>query len=60
MSKYRIFTTHGEYHFTGMYLKERESNNWHYYETIEGDIIHFRKEHMVMVIESSGTKGDPC
>ena len=57
MSKYRIFTAYGEYNFTGMYLRERESNNWHYYETIEGDIIHFRKEHMVMVIESPHDKG---
>jgi hypothetical protein len=57
MKKYKIVTTAGKYAFTGKHLKERETNNWHYYETDEGCIIHFRKEHMVMVFEYEEGQG---
>ena len=39
--------------FVGNYLREREKDNWHYYETDKGEIFHFRKEHMVLVQESN-------
>jgi hypothetical protein len=51
MKKYKIVTTGGNYAFTGKYLRYRERNNWHYYETDDGCIIHFRKEHMILVFE---------
>lgn len=48
---YRIVLTTGQQIcFEGEYLKERETENWHYYETPYG-IIHIRKEHIAMVIE---------
>jgi hypothetical protein len=51
MAEYRVLTTQGGYSFKGRHLKEKETNNWHFYETVEGHILHFRKEHMVMVVE---------
>ena len=35
--------------FTGKYRRDLEKPNWHYYEDEDGDLHHFRKEHMVMV-----------
>ncbi|MBI9090123.1 MAG: hypothetical protein JEZ12_12985 [Desulfobacterium sp.] len=33
-----------------------EKPNWHYYETDKGEIFHFRKEHMVAVLEGDVKK----
>ena len=35
----------------GKHRPDMEKSNWHYYETSKGKIYHFRKEHMVAVIE---------
>ena len=51
MKHYWIVTTYGEWEFNGKYLKDREKPNWHYYQNEEGEILHFRKEHMVVLIE---------
>ena len=51
MKEYKIITTHTEDIFRGKYLKEREKPNWHYYITEHGEILHYRKEHMVSVSE---------
>lgn len=53
MKKYVIITINEQFSFVGKYLKEKERPNWHYYETSEGSIIHFRKEHMVSVREDN-------
>ena len=52
MKQYHIQTVVEEYSFVGEYLREREKPNWHYYQTDDGRILHFRKEHMVCVIEA--------
>ncbi len=51
MTKNTIYTTVSKHEFIGKHLPDRERPNWHYYESIDGAIIHCRKEHMVMVIE---------
>ena len=33
---------------------DKEKPNWHYYEKLDGEFIHFRKEHMVMVEDLKG------
>lgn len=50
---YHITTVNGVYPFTGWTRKDLDANskNWHYYETTDGRIIHFRSEHMVAVEE---------
>jgi len=61
MSKFKQYivnTTLGSYEFSGKYLPERETNNWHYYECKDGMIMHFRKEHMVCVEESELEEDD--
>jgi hypothetical protein len=48
----KIYLTNNDsIHFAGKYLRERQQANWHYYEGEKGEIYHFRKEHMVCVIE---------
>ena len=47
----RIVTTVGVVSFIGRYRRDLEKPNWHYYETEKGDILHFRKEHLVAVLE---------
>ena len=55
MKKYTVYTSidsvDTSFFFTGKHLPERERPNWHYYEREDGAILHFRKEHMVLVIE---------
>lgn len=55
MKKIEIQTITSVIKFTGKYLRDREKQNWHYYETNEGTIIHLRKDHMVYVIEREVT-----
>lgn len=40
-----------EVSFIGTYREDLQKENWHYYETETKKIIHFRKEHIVMVVE---------
>ena len=47
----RIVTTVGVVTLIGRYRRDLEKPNWHYYETNKGDILHFRKEHIVAVLE---------
>ena len=47
----RIVTTVGVVTLIGRYRRDLEKTNWHYYETEKGDILHFRKEHLVAVLE---------
>jgi len=56
--QYIVNTMLGSYEFSGKYLPERETNNWHYYECKDGMIMHFRKEHMVCVEESELEEND--
>jgi len=51
MNKFLIETTAGTVIFNGKCLRERETPNWHYYQTEDGDIYHFRKEHIIYVLE---------
>jgi hypothetical protein len=51
-SKYVVTTTVGTVEFVGWYLPDREKANWHYYMTEKGEVLHFRKDHMVWVRES--------
>jgi len=39
--------------FAGKYRRDLETKHWHYYETASGDILHFRKDHMVGVLENT-------
>jgi len=48
---YKVITITGEHTFIGRHLKNRETVNWHYYETNDGAILHFRKIYMVSVEE---------
>ncbi len=56
MKKLKVITTATEIEFVGKHKPEMEKPNWHYYETESGQIYHFRKEHMVAVIELDGEK----
>ena len=47
----RIVTTVGVVAFIGRYRRDLEKPNWHYYETENGDILHFRKDFMIAVLE---------
>jgi malate/lactate dehydrogenase len=38
--------------FEGLYRRDLEKENWHYFETNSGDITHIRKSAMVAVIEN--------
>ncbi len=53
MNKHTIYTTVSKHEFIGKHLPDRERPNWHYYESIDGTILHFRKEHIVCVIEKT-------
>ena len=46
---YIIMTTNGEVAFTGRYRRDLETPNWHYYETSDRGVIHFRKEYIVYI-----------
>lgn len=35
--------------FFGVHRRDLETENWHYFETDTGELIHFRKENMVSV-----------
>lgn len=51
---YRIITINGtQINFIGWHRKDLDvqHKNWHYYESIDGKIYHFRSEHMVAVEE---------
>jgi len=50
---YTITTTHGEFEFYGWYRRDLETDHWHYYENDSGNLVHFRKEHMVSVLEEN-------
>ena len=41
-----------EVSFKGRYLRDRETDQWHYYLTEEGSLIHVRKDKMVAVIDN--------
>jgi len=43
--------TSTQINFVGFYRRDLEKPNWHYYETKDGNIYHFRKEFMCAVIE---------
>jgi len=51
MNEYKIFTTISKepFVFVGKYRRDLETGNWHYYEMKNGEICHFRKEHMIAV-----------
>ena len=53
MVVYKIITVIGETKFVGKYRRDLEQPNWHCYEREDGRIMHFRKEHMVCVIEDA-------
>jgi len=51
-TKYTIYVVHQEkmpFVFIGKYRRDLETKNWHYYETEDGGLYHFKKEHMVAV-----------
>ena len=46
-----LFITGKVMEFKGKYRPDLERPNWHYYEDMNGKILHCRKEHMVAVGE---------
>ena len=48
---YTVKTINGKVTFRGRYRKDLETPNWHYYKTVDGVLIHFRKEHIVYIKE---------
>lgn len=53
IKKIKIITVGGAVvEFVGFHRRDLEKPNWHYYELEDGNIYHFRKEHMVAVLES--------
>lgn len=46
---YTVKTINGKVTFRGRYRRDLETPNWHYYETVDGGVIHFRKEHIVYI-----------
>ena len=50
--KLTVKTTAGDVVFFGFHRPDLEKPNWHYYETDSGQIYHFRKEHLVAVLEN--------
>ena len=53
---YTIITDEFTSEFFGAHLKHLETKNWHFYKMFTGEILHFRKEHMVMVKETPVTE----
>ena len=52
MKAIRIYLKSGKaIDFIGVYRRDLEKDNWHYYETNTGTIIHCRKENMECVEE---------
>ena len=49
MTKYEVQTIVNSVTFFGKYRRDLETSNWHYYEKSDGEVIHFRKEHIVYV-----------
>ena len=50
--KYRIVVCgNTECVFIGKFRRDIETSNWYYYEKTDGKLIHFRKEHMILVEE---------
>jgi hypothetical protein len=53
----KIITSYGFVaSFIGRYRRDLEVENWHYYETATGRLVHFRKEHMIAVLEGDNVK----
>jgi len=50
MRRYKIHTKYGAFDFIGS--RQKETVNWHYYDTEDGSTLKFRKEHVVMIGES--------
>lgn len=51
MNFYKIYVVSRKHPITfiGVYRRDLETNNWHYYEDDKGFVYHFRKEHIVCV-----------
>ncbi len=39
------------FQFVGIYMRELEKPNWHYYKDDKGNLYHFRKDEMQLVID---------
>jgi len=54
-TEYMIYTKLHDmpFAFIGKHRRDLETNNWHYYEKVDGELIHFRKEHMIAVVGGS-------
>ena len=56
-----IVTDAGRFEFVGTFLRDAEKPNWHYYlveqdgQFARGTRLHFRKEHLVAIIETPVT-----
>lgn len=50
MHNITIVTVHGEYEFIGKHITEQETTDWRYYETSDGILYDFKKEHIVCAI----------
>lgn len=53
IKRIKIVTVGGGVEFVGFFRRDLEKPNWHYYELEDGNIYHFRKEHMVAVLEEN-------
>ena len=52
MKEITIYTANSSFTFIGKHRPDLEKTNWHYYEKHDGGLIHFRKEHMIVVDEN--------
>lgn len=49
-AKYKIsIVGHAPLEFIGRYVRELETNNWHYYERDDGIVIHIKKDGSMIV-----------
>jgi len=51
LTQITVLTTTGKASFVGKYRPDLEKGAWHYYEDQDGNLLHFRKEYMIAVLE---------
>ncbi|MBU0792133.1 MAG: hypothetical protein KKC55_16935 [Gammaproteobacteria bacterium] len=57
MKSILIFLHSGHiFKFKGKYLREMETEKWHYYEDDQGNIIHFPKDNFAAVVEGNSVE----
>ena len=49
MQRIKIYTTIKTFDFIGIYRRDLETKNWHYYEDEKGHFLHINKQFFVAV-----------